>query len=272
MKTEVVRVTPEIAKEMLDKINTKNRTLSIGRARALARAMEDGQWEMNGDSIKISDTGILLDGQHRLTAIVISKTTQDVLFVTGLKESVFTTIDVGANRTSADMLSIAGVRNSAIIASSVMLYLVDKKLGKPLHGSPDRKPTKKDISEFVSQHRDNLEEISTEIIKKDGNYSVGRILNGSGAFYATMKIIDKYPKDIAFSFLSQLRRGVYDYEQGPVECLRNKLISSKMIKSTNLTREYEIALFIKAFNAWIKGEKSKLLKLNKDESTWWHIE
>lgn len=271
MKTEVIRVTPEIAKNILEKSNTKNRTLSIGRARALARAMEGGQWAMNGDSIKISDTGILLDGQHRLTAIVISQTSQDVLFVTGLKESVFTTIDVGANRTAADMLSIAGVKNSAIIASSVMLYLVDKKLGKPLHGSPDRKPTKKDISDFVSERRQELEDISKEIVKKDGHYSIGRIMNGSGAFYAVMKIKDKYSTDIAFSFLSQLRSGVYDYEQSPIEYLRNKLISSKMIKSTNLTREYEIALFIKAFNSWIKGEQAKVLKLNKDESTWWEI-
>lgn len=272
MKTEVIRVTPEIAKDILDKSNTKNRTLSIGRARALARAMEDGQWEMNGDSIKISDTGILLDGQHRLTAIVMSKTSQDVLFVTGLKESVFTTIDVGANRTAADMLSIAGVKNSAIVASAAMLYLVDKKLGKPLHGSPDRKPTKKDVSDFVSKHRDVLELTSTEIIKKDGHYSVPRILNGSGAFYAILKIMEKYPQDVAFSFLSQLRSGAYDYDQSPIDYLRNKLISSKMIKSTALTKEYEIALFIKAFNSWIKGERVKLLKLNKDESTWWDIE
>ena len=66
---EFFLITPAIAKVLLAN-NNKNRTLVISGVRKWAEALKSGDWEDNGETIKVADTGELNDGQHRLTAVV----------------------------------------------------------------------------------------------------------------------------------------------------------------------------------------------------------
>ena len=59
------------AQEPLTK-NDHNRRLSPVRIRKFADEMQNGMWVYNGESIIVSESGRLLDGQHRLHAIVDS--------------------------------------------------------------------------------------------------------------------------------------------------------------------------------------------------------
>src|SRR5579884_3546217 len=62
-------VTPEIAREWLTH-NVKNRTLSEDSANALARDIKSGNWLTTHQGIAFNDRNELMDGQHRLEAII----------------------------------------------------------------------------------------------------------------------------------------------------------------------------------------------------------
>ncbi len=124
MKIDIVMITPKMAADML-KMNTRNRPLSKGRVTTIKRAIENGEWKLNGDAIRFSTTGVLLDGQTRLSAIVESDRAVESLVVTGLPDDVFGTIDInGSARTAADVLAIKKIPNYKLVASIAASVLI----------------------------------------------------------------------------------------------------------------------------------------------------
>jgi hypothetical protein len=108
---EFDNITPQIAKTLLEH-NTHNRPLNLPHVKFLAKQMKQGQWKMDGDPIKVSATGRILDGQHRLHAIVESDTTQQIIILYNVPDESFSVIDTGRVRQAADVLSITGYSDS----------------------------------------------------------------------------------------------------------------------------------------------------------------
>ena len=101
------------------KSNKKNRPLNIKRAEKYANEIKKGNWIYNGETIKISPDGIILDGQHRLQAIIIANKSIDSEVITNIQGDVFSTIDNGRARTNGDLFSIKGVGNGSAIAAII---------------------------------------------------------------------------------------------------------------------------------------------------------
>ena len=119
--TKLETITPERAQALLA-TNTTNRKFKQKHAANLAREIQSGRWMVNGDSIKISTDNILLDGQHRLAAIIISNKPIPTMVTYGLNPQVFGTIDTAAvKRNNADLIGLAGYANSARLAAGVSL-------------------------------------------------------------------------------------------------------------------------------------------------------
>ena len=110
-------VTPERAAVLL-KGNTHNRSVNANYVQTLAREMTEGRWKVNGDSIRMNGS-TLIDGQHRLTACILSGQSFDTLVLTGLESDVFDTIDNGRKRTAGDVLSITGEKNATTMAAAL---------------------------------------------------------------------------------------------------------------------------------------------------------
>ncbi len=114
-------ITPQKARILLDKSYEGQRNIRKRVVKSYVEQMEDGLWEMSAETIKLSPYGRLLDGQHRLTAVVESGKAQTFLVVKGVKEKSILTIDDGAKRSLADALKLSkldfGFRASSIAAS-----------------------------------------------------------------------------------------------------------------------------------------------------------
>ena len=67
MKVETI--TPKLAEKWME-ANKNNRPLRRSLVGRYAGAIRRGQWELNGESIKFDEDGVLFDGQHRLAAVV----------------------------------------------------------------------------------------------------------------------------------------------------------------------------------------------------------
>lgn len=112
-----LKVGPETAKELLA-LNTKGqRSISKPNVERYGSDMITHDWHINGDTIKISSDNELLDGQHRLSAIIESEEPQVLLVVHGIDKEAMATIDAGRKRTFSDQLRMEGVRNHATVAA-----------------------------------------------------------------------------------------------------------------------------------------------------------
>jgi hypothetical protein len=100
---EVVTITPAEATAWL-RCNEHNRPVRKGHVNFLANEIKSGNWQINGQAIVIADNEQVLDGQHRLLAIIEAGQPIKTLVVYGITPEAFSTIDTGAVRSSADAL------------------------------------------------------------------------------------------------------------------------------------------------------------------------
>lgn len=97
-------VNPESAKEFLEH-NTHNRKMADRPVAQLAADMAAGLYQITHQGVALSDDGVLLDGQHRLQAIIESNTTQTLLVTRGLPTHTQVAMDGGRKRLASDFMT-----------------------------------------------------------------------------------------------------------------------------------------------------------------------
>jgi hypothetical protein len=86
-----------------------NRPISDQHMLRIARQIISGKWRYNGDTIKISTSGDVLDGQHRLWAIVDANIPVETVIVYGIEREAFATIDTLRRlRSGGDTIALTG--------------------------------------------------------------------------------------------------------------------------------------------------------------------
>ena len=127
MKTTVETITPAKAQKILDAqlVPENQRRLSPMTVDSYARAMKAGQWLLTHQGIAIDDNGELMDGQHRLRAIVASGVSVQLQVTRGVphngrSDGVYTidAIDRGAPRAVGQQLALRhGIKNGYLVAA-----------------------------------------------------------------------------------------------------------------------------------------------------------
>lgn len=113
MNIEIIAVSPTLAAQWLATNTTNNRKIIKATVDRYANDMIKGKWQITGEAIKFDRDGKLIDGQHRLSAVVASHKTVKMAVVNGLDPEVLSVIDTGRTRTGGDALTIAGLAENA---------------------------------------------------------------------------------------------------------------------------------------------------------------
>lgn len=134
-----VLITPAMAKEILDSSNTDNRRFRMWWAIALASSIKRGDWLLTHQGIAFDENGRLLDGQHRLKAVILSGIPVLMFVFKGLDPKGFMAIDVGVKRSVSDttglekstaevcrkLAAIAGFTGSTCTTSQQVVEVAD---------------------------------------------------------------------------------------------------------------------------------------------------
>ena len=115
-------ITPEVAAAMLQ-FNTNNRPLRSDTVTAYAKVMSSSDWTFTGESISFDAAGRLVNGQHRLSAVIKSGRTITVVVVRGVPNTAWAHTDAGAKRSTGDMLQHAGYTSPNQLAATASLAL-----------------------------------------------------------------------------------------------------------------------------------------------------
>ncbi len=250
----VETITPEMADAWL-RYNTHNRSIRPTYVDQLAHAMSSGQWELNGQSISFStNPTVLVDGQHRLCAVVKSGVTIQSVVVRGIDLQAQRTIDVGPGRTFADVLTWAGESSTTVLASA-LAALHRYRTGGWARNTASR-PTFDDMLQLLADHP----VIRQSVRKAEAlRHGIGRSPSGPNA--ATHYVMWEQSHIDADVFFDRLATGADLSATDPIYMLRRILISEATAQKRMTTR-HRMALTIKAWNAWITGAEMKLLKFS----------
>jgi hypothetical protein len=243
---QITEVTPAIAAEWLT-ANTRNRHQRRNVVMAYAADMSDGYWQFNGDTIKFASDGSLLDGQHRLRAIIEADVTIPLLVVRGLAASVQETVDGGAKRIFADVLKLRGEINATNLAAVVRRVTL---------WEAGARRSEKNIQATNAQMSATLEKYPwiRDIIPPAKLTAEGSHLPPSVAGLCWW-LFTRLDGDDADAFMARLRDGQALSAGDPVYELRQAIGRTRSGATGSRSATYLTALTIKAWNAYRRGEQ-----------------
>ena len=127
IERSVELVSPRQAKIYLASM-ARNRNISDPYVKQYARDMLAGAWREMGDPIRFNEQGQLIDGQHRLQAVIRSGKTIAFTILRNVPDEWMALIDTGRTRSISNVLQIQGVKNAALLAAATR-WLHVAKLG-----------------------------------------------------------------------------------------------------------------------------------------------
>ncbi len=261
-------ITPETATTLLAN-NINNRHKKVMKIRQYAADMRGGNWRLNGESIKLSTTGRLLDGQNRLHACIESGTPFRTLVVRGLDDVADQmTMDTGAPRAYSDVLKMRGEVNCSTLASvvrGVTLWNMGARrfsdgggYGKSASGVPNPNVVfamglSNATLDATLKASPGLRDVAREI-KRIG-YALAVPAQIGGALWVAFHDIDA--GDAAY-FFERLESDEGHREGGdPVLALRRVLLNNRNRTGGHARRSHIMAWIIKGWNAYRAGDYVK---------------
>lgn len=123
LHTSLELISPEVADKYLALNIDHNRRINPNRVRDYSRQMQTGQWCLSAP-ISFDCQGQLIDGQHRLHAVIHSGLTLEFLVIRGYPEETVMALDLGAKRNAANVAAIKGLKcaNREIAIVRCMLF------------------------------------------------------------------------------------------------------------------------------------------------------
>lgn len=148
-----ILLTPQRATELLER-NMLNRPLSDQHTQRIARQIIDGRWRYNGDTIKISANGDVLDGQHRLWAIIEANIAVETVIVYGIEREAFATIDTMRRlRSGGDTIALSGQRSYRNQIAAALSWLLRWERGTiETYRMPTHRIENSDVEQAFAAH------------------------------------------------------------------------------------------------------------------------
>ena len=260
LEIRVVIMTPVLAKNILDTRNTSNRKLTISNVKLLTKMMNEGKWDFNGDSIRFDDKGVMIDGQHRLYAIVNSEKSSPMIVITGVNTDAFDTIDIGTKRSASDIFSINNIANE-VLTASVVKFIYAFKNGKY---SASRNTIRNLQNHEIMEYYQSLPNINDSIDFASKLKSKGQSLITPSILGGMHYLLSEVDPEMATEFMQQLYVGTNLPDNSPIIPLRNRLIKTKIDKNFTLTNSVLLQSIVFVWDKVRAGKTCKTLKVQTE--------
>lgn len=238
-------ITPEKAKMLLLK-NRVNRPKSQAGRDKMAADMLNGQWELNAATIRIADTGRMLDGQTRLEACVKAGVPFETWVVRGIPENFVYKMDQVRPRTVAHMHAFDGEKHVSSLGAAINIV-------SEILGGPCIRLTYERQKEMLAEYPDIREVITAVRLK----FMKVPKSSEHGAFWVGMRA---YGFDWTTDWFQNLSKSQFDHAQAAFD--------QYMKKRAALPRNEEYlslaAILVKAMK-WSKTGRKVALTFNREK-------
>jgi hypothetical protein len=263
VRNRVQSISPKRASEMLA-ANTRNRPLSKPVVKAFAEAMRRGDWVVTHQGIAFDTNGVLIDGQHRLAAIVEAVVTVDVTVFNEVAEGTFDVLDTGKRRKASDVLAMEGEKSTTMLAAMTRtIWLYENRRESSWSGG-NATATNHQILDTLTAHPGLREHI---VAGEQVSAATGMIKSAAGA--ASYLVAAANPgRDLA-GWHEGIVDGVGLVKTDPRLMFRKLMFSMSRKQAGQAARRHDsrehVGLYLKAFNAWNTDEELSSLRFASRE-------
>jgi hypothetical protein len=229
-------ISPERAEEYLS-ANRGNRNIVHAHVAAMARDIAHGHWMFNAQPICFSRSGRLLNGQHRLSAVLEARQPIEVMVMRGVPEEAFETYDKHAKKAAGAEELFEDFGDKALVSATAVLLW--KRELRPA-GQPNASPTATEIRDVIRGNPDllRLRGFARKLVR------YGR---SSALAYAAHRVLRDDP-DLGKVFLDRLETGANLPAGHTILRLRDRLI--------DLRKADQNAQIDEVLNAWARFRKN----------------
>lgn len=260
----VVEVTAAIAEDYL-KGNTNNRRIRMPMVRKYAADMIAGRWLLSTDLIGFDTAGRLIQGQHRLMAVIEASLEKPdisvpMLVAWGFPPDTYDVLDQGGMRGAHQVLATHGVTNAIVTAAAArQILFYDKYPDHVWRGNEN--VSRVEVIDFVLANQEALHEAQS----LSGKPTRGRIQTYNMTSMAALKFIvmrdskntdrwDEWMRAVAFG--ENLPPG------HPALVLRNGEIMATWGMNGAQPR---LGAYLKLWNYFIEGRATRGLLFRRNE-------
>jgi hypothetical protein len=260
------KITPSMAQDILSH-NDNNRPLNPRTLSRYIDEMKEGRWMFNGDTISIDRDGNLLNGQHRLTAVVQSGVTIDGLIVEGLDPEAFTTMDIGRRRTGADALIIAEDAKNATCCSAACTHIISYKEAVERNA-----PYRRVVRNGPVRHDQIIDTYNAyprlyEYIRHGARQETTIKFIPLSMYAAIRLMMDEIDEKASADFWDKFETGANLGKSNPINALRSRFIGHMSQNAgRKMDRNLSFNLVCRAWNLWRSGKQASKLNLETKDS------
>lgn len=261
LKVRLQAISPKLAEKMLE-ADMNDRTLRKGRVVSYAQQMQRGEWAPGGDAAIIFDRdGALMNGQHRLAAVILSGTTQVFIVLSGVEPKARDVMDRGLSRMLSDVLTMPprsehDVNNLAAALRWIhRLNYIEAVGGRsPHYGQVEHRPSVPELLSILDEHpdiRDSLKKVRPTMVH----------LHMRAATIAVHYRCSRLDGNDCDEFFDKLHSGANLGERDPIAVFRNQMLGEAR-ETRRMIDFREAALLIKTWNFWRDGNEVQVIKWN----------
>lgn len=282
--SEILMLTPDLAASLLranrfyeegaERAGKCNRRFRPWLAKEYAETMLRGEWLLNHQGIGFDTDPTLIDGQHRLAAVVIAGETKPDFVLPmqvtyGIAPEAMDAVDIGLKRSAADTLSMHGEESSTLLSATLRMIHVYDTLVRPFgHDVPFaendwRSRTGKNITYGQTRAMLEAEPEVRDAVRYGG--LMRHLILPSAACAGVHILRREWPAEVTEPFLHSLRHGT-DLTVGTgVWALREAYVTQRTARNYKRTPHGQLALFIKGWNLHVTGKERTRLVWRVDE-------
>ena len=252
-KFEVHDITPEMAKTILTYRNKNNRKYRYNQLAKLSDAIEKGEWKVTNQGLAFDKEGNLIDGQHRLAAVLQTRKTVPMMVATNMPADIFNVVDSGCKRTTGDALDILGSENGLVVSGAIKIFICYQKFPEASwSGTAIVQPTAIEITDIYKQRSDEIEALLSVIKTKHKRFKCFAPSLGLALY---MLLLDSGWSDVQiWEFWDAVTLGANLSSDSVILSFRNQLSDPFFRKRHYGTQRYMLNAFIKCFNSYITRE------------------
>ena len=252
VESQYETITPARAKQFLEKNLENNRNVVKQVVDRYAFDMQQGHWYVElGDPIRFNLDGELIDGQHRLLAIIKSGVTLQMLVTRGLANDTIHAVDSGKGRRPADVLKIRGYKHTPLLGAALRRIAIIKQ--GPVTATRRYTATRSELVEMAEKHTDLQE--SCAKVKAIGGVQPSLV---ALIHYLGSCLLDKGVE--ADEFMTVFNTGIQTFEGDPAHLFREKLLRERSSPHRAVDNFYLMS-FIHVWNHFAERTPVQQLKI-----------
>lgn len=263
----VETITPEIAKAYLAK-NVNNRKPSDKTVSMYAREMKFNKWQLTHQGLALDENGDLLDGQHRLLAVIEAGMPIQMVVSRNVPRSTFMFVDNGRRRQAHQLLPGDVTHRSSVASAARYLLVIEGNAGvgsktntiadsvywtnAPTHEileCVERWPELEQAAQIASQIYS-----SAHITKAPNTAVIAQIMRTSH-----LDRLDEWAKGLEYGAGLQIG--------DPRLALRDKFLRFSSSRDHSMSKTAAYALIVKAWNHFVLNKPLKVARMGRDEAT-----